>query len=677
MICFHHVEIDNFSSVAKGQRLRLDDRGLISIRGENDDTTGANNNGAGKTSIFKAITWVLYGRCVDGDKTDEVINTRAGDRAKAFVGLEISDIDWYWRIERTCTRSGRKLHLGRRPVDDMKAEFESQDGATMSDTQLSIERLLGMDFDAWRNTVLFGQGDVKRFGDKDTTDAERKTVLKRILDLSVFDKAAEIVLQKRRTLSAQVDSLTSAAESSQESVDDLKRRVDELRDSESQYESKRESTIDDMSESAIELEDEAKEFEASAGKIVEVDGIIEQCKSDLKAVRESQSEGNKLAGEYEFMRKRHDGFNESVSEKRIEAAEFQSKIENMRSNAGEILDRIDGINELGTCPTCGNPADTEHTRVLVKSLETQATGLIDQIDKELLPKFQAAMDSIESDLEAKSAVSADMEKTQRLIDEIKSSADDDARVAMDNLNDAKASKTRLMADKAHAVDKRAELKRVMDRITATKAETNPYGKMLSHEVEQLKKIAKILKTIQVDLDKTRADQALNEFWRRGFGNAGLPSMIMDTMMPVLTERANHYLRTLSDGDITIKFDTESETKGGDTRDRIAIVANIEGSGDVTPSGGQHKRIAIAVDLALMDVIAEREGNPIDILFLDEVLDGLDPAGRANVMKVLIELRAKRSSVFVITQDDDLSSWFEHVITVRKSDGLTTIQDAAA
>jgi DNA repair exonuclease SbcCD ATPase subunit len=171
--------------------------------------------------------------------------------------------------------------------------------------------------------------------------------------------------------------------------------------------------------------------------------------------------------------------------------------------------------------------------------------------------------------------------------------------------------------------------------------------------------------IATESDKLKADKLHLEFWAKGFSNAGLPSHMMDAIMPALTDRANHYLGILADGDINISFDTQSKLKSGEAREKISINWIIEGEADTTPSGGQRKKISIAVDLALMDIVATRERASIDILLIDELLDGLDRTGRQRIMSLLSELRQQRSTILVISHDSDITELFENTLIVRK------------
>ena len=166
-----------------------------------------------------------------------------------------------------------------------------------------------------------------------------------------------------------------------------------------------------------------------------------------------------------------------------------------------------------------------------------------------------------------------------------------------------------------------------------------------------------------------------QFWVRGYSNAGLPSYVLDSVMPFISTRANHYLETLSDGDITMNFSTQRELKSkkDEHRDEISITVNIEGNEDVTPSSGQRTKMNIATDLALMDLVSTREGGCLDLLMIDEVLDGLDDEGSERVLALLHELRSRRSSIYVISHGDTMAEIFEHGLKVVKDDKVARVE----
>jgi DNA repair exonuclease SbcCD ATPase subunit len=61
---------------------------------------------------------------------------------------------------------------------------------------------------------------------------------------------------------------------------------------------------------------------------------------------------------------------------------------------------------------------------------------------------------------------------------------------------------------------------------------------------------------------------------------------------------------------------------------------------------------------------------IDLLLLDEALDGLDGEGQRRVCQWLEGLGA--SSIFVVSHDESLAEDFDHFITVEKTRGASEI-----
>ena len=145
-------------------------------------------------------------------------------------------------------------------------------------------------------------------------------------------------------------------------------------------------------------------------------------------------------------------------------------------------------------------------------------------------------------------------------------------------------------------------------------------------------------------------------------------------MPFLAKRANAYLRVLSDGDIKMDFTTQRELKSRDERkDEIEITWEIEGNKDYPPSGGQLKKMELATDFALMDLVATRDGGHVDILALDEILDGLDAEGSRRVVLLLKKLNNYRSSIFVVSHLPEISESFGYSVRVTKEDGNARLE----
>ncbi|MGZ8581012.1 MAG: AAA family ATPase [Actinomycetota bacterium] len=152
--------------------------------------------GAGKSSILDAIAFALYGKTPTFERdTKSLINQTASE---CHVELRFEVDGEVWRAARGLRRKGASGHqLQHLETDDSDAVvLEAITGE--KPVRERVERLLGMDFDAFSRSVLLAQN---RFADfLKATPKERNEVLKGVFGYERFDAALEAA--KRRVAAA-------------------------------------------------------------------------------------------------------------------------------------------------------------------------------------------------------------------------------------------------------------------------------------------------------------------------------------------------------------------------------------------------------------------------------------------------------------------------------------------
>jgi len=105
-----------------------------------------------------------------------------------------------------------------------------------------------------------------------------------------------------------------------------------------------------------------------------------------------------------------------------------------------------------------------------------------------------------------------------------------------------------------------------------------------------------------------------EFWAEGFGNAGVKSLLLDTVAPFLSYRASQYLEGLTGGTARVEFVTQKTLSSGDRRDKMEVRASYAfGGGQYQAvSDGEKRRIDLSSLLALGDLGASPSVAPITI-----------------------------------------------------------------
>ena len=620
------IEAEDFCSYQK-LSLKLRKRGLVWIGGENEDTAAAASNGSGKTTIFKAISYGPYGKTVDEKDGDQVI--RFGQKC-AKVTCRYTD---GFKSVRERRKASPKLFLwkGEEEIKGSKEEIQAR-----------IDALMGQDWQTFRNVSLYGQRDNKRFIHPDTSDKERKDVLHRILRTGIYSVAHKWVQEeslklKRAADALQVDVDKALARLEEYDLEDLERQRDE-------WEESRKRRVNTQKANARGFVDAAKETLKEAGDLPALETRLAELLAKQPAVKT-------LQGELEALEAADEEIGDRLAEahtKAVAAAASLSSLEKQRARLNT---------EDGTCPLCSSDMTEGSAAEHVAELDAQLAK-----DKKALVKLNAAQtaakdESTASD-DALTAKRAALKRLRALLEELP-----EAQAAV---NGAKRASERADAQKAQA-------RAALDLAKEIAAEVNPLTEQMERARERSKKAIEARDAAKVSLAVTAEERAHYEFWTKGFSPSGCPSFSLDAVMPSLTERTNYYLETLADGDITMNFSTQRELKSskGEFRDEIGMEWEIEGVPGHEPSGGQWKKMEIACNFALVDLVASQEGAQSDLMLLDEVFDGLDPEGVDRVGILLQKLRSERSTIMVVSHAQNMQEWFERALMVKKFGGISS------
>lgn len=610
--------------------LVLGAQGLVWVGGINKDSDSATSNGSGKSTLLKAIAWGWYGESIDGKDGDEVI--RSGTKC-ATVKEWFEDGEDEWCVTRTRRKGQPRVALRR--VGDEK----DWDGSR-KDIQAKLDAIMGLDFQAFRNTVLYGQNDHKRFTAPATSDAERKALLHGILRTSILGKCYEWAKAEHLKLKREADGLENEIGELQAKVGEYD--IDALEQQQSEWGDKVAARVRTIAQEARALLESAKKVSGkSSDSAQKQQELAEFAEPEVDAAEKVQQRAFAARGE---------------------AGEVVTACERTLNEAELACDQVDTeLKRLGKdkCPTCTTPLD-----------EGVAAEYITLLRGERNVK-QAIYDAAERAVTAAKDQRAASGRVYDHADDVlgkernKAHQRDELAAEVAAL-EAEAAKAEGLVQQAK--DKAAEAREAQEA-------PNPYTEQLEAAREKVAGYKRDIKAKRKELGGANTERAHYQFWVRGFSNQGLPSFVLDSVMPYLTDRTNHYLGILADGDITMSFSTQRELKSakGEMRDEIHIGWEIEGVSEYPPSGGQLKKMEIATDLALMDMVATREGAHPDILMLDEILDGLDKEGRTRVTHLLHELRKTRETILVISHDDSIAESFEKAIILVKADGATNLE----
>jgi DNA repair exonuclease SbcCD ATPase subunit len=224
---------------------------------------------------------------------------------------------------------------------------------------------------------------------------------------------------------------------------------------------------------------------------------------------------------------------------------------------------------------------------------------------------------------------------------------------------------------------KAEVERRQARLKEIERRKNPYAEIVRRAKERAAEAKEEVEALGNEVSDGEEDLKPLRFWVEAFGAKGLRSLLLDTSLPLLNEEARRVSEAVTDGMIDVEFSAVSELKSGKTVDRFEVkVDNEHGAGDYAGnSAGERAKVDLCVGLAIQKLVASRSRASFNLVFFDECLDHVDASAHERIVEVLGELTGGTPSVFVISHDEDLASWFPHRMTVKRRSGYSVIVDA--
>ncbi len=163
---------------------RLTSGGLYLITGD---------TGAGKTMIFDAIAYALYGKASGTERDKTMLRSKyAEPSVLTYVELVFLHRGEVYQLKRVWGKERIKRNGERERVSSTEAFLIMPDGQVITkhgDVTSAVEELLGFDFARFRQTAMIAQGEFRELLFADTS--ERLVVLRRLFHTDIYSRFAE------------------------------------------------------------------------------------------------------------------------------------------------------------------------------------------------------------------------------------------------------------------------------------------------------------------------------------------------------------------------------------------------------------------------------------------------------------------------------------------------------
>lgn len=180
------------------------------------------------------------------------------------------------------------------------------------------------------------------------------------------------------------------------------------------------------------------------------------------------------------------------------------------------------------------------------------------------------------------------------------------------------------------------------------------------------------KELEQEREELQKQIARHRALERAFGKDGVPALLIEQALPQIEDKANEILDRLSDGQMSVRFVTQTEYKDkkrGDLRETLDIqISDSAGARNYEMySGGEAFRVNFAIRLALSEILAQRKGARLQTLVIDEGFGSQDALGRQRLIEAINLVKNDFAKILVITHLDELKDAFPARIEVEKGE----------
>jgi len=541
-----------------------------------DDTTVTQilgTNGMGKSSIPLIIEEALYNKNSKGIKKADIPNRYVND------GYSI-------QLEFTKDDSRYLIDINRKSSIKVKLEKDGADisSHTATNTYKTIQDIVGIDFKTFSQLVYQNTNASLQF--LTATDANRKKFLIDLLHLEKYVELFEVFKAASKDVSTRSTAISSKVATVEKWLNDNK-----LSD----------TNILPM----LDLDfDTSEDEQALRSVMIEIANISDKNKkittnNQYKSMLNSIDIG--ALNDFKMTEL------ESYDHLQEQLGSWQA----IAAGAGRTLRKLESIK--AECPTCKQSIDISAEEKMLEDAKAKQSNAMAEAFK-IKPEItgiKARNDEFRANQKAKK----DWEDLFRSVDTTLPSSlvDQDA-----------------LTEKSEELQKRlSEAKSAMDTATTENERRTKRNTRIQVIQEQTDEFKAQLERGKAELAECTKLESNLDVLKKSFSTNGLLAYKIENLVGELEELANEYLADLSDGRFTLEFVVSNDklnvqiTDNGNVVDILAL------------SSGELARVNTATLIAIRKLMTSISKSRINVLFLDEVTNVLDDAGREKLVEVLL------------------------------------------
>lgn len=685
-IIFKTLEINDFQSIGHA-KIDLDEKGTVLIKGINNYEENTLSNGSGKSSIFEALYFSLFGRTTSG--ITNVTNRYSGSKSYKLV-LEFS-LDG---VEYKIIRDGTKVSILQNGEDISRRN--------KSDTDTFIrDDILKISPDIFLNIIYLAQGFKSRLSA--LTAGGRKDQIEEIIGTAEITENFRLEMQSMKeklnnelnetnnkisynqgtlqqintninNYNLEIERIKKEKEN-QPSKEDLQKQIKDY----NKLISNEKENQDKINKEITEIKDFNHSVEV---EILKIDNEIQSIKSEYQnkinqIVAKFSENTQNLAIENSNITSE---YNTKILENNNQISILNTQNTNYNNQIIQNKASIETLKTSDTCPTCGRKFDNFDQTHLIQEIQKLIDNNLEndklikennikidelqKLNKTLNNEKQEKIDKLNQqgiDLKNK-----EQEEEKQISDELNLKLDELIKQKEEKQKEIKDSSEQLNTlalSKSTVTDLEGKIALLNNTINNLKEEsTENYEKLIKDCNTQIIKINEDNENLQKQISKLEEQIGVAthsiSLISREFKNYLLKSAI-----EFLNNRLDHYSSLLFSNETDkIKF-----IQDGNKLDIYLGDALFE-----SLSGGEKRKVDIAIMLVQKELANSMSNTYSNILILDEVFDGLDSKAIDIVTEILLTVSKDVNSMFVVSHKDTIIGHDGMIIVTKGKDRISTV-----
>lgn len=713
---YSYIDFSQFSSAL-----------ILGKAGDND----LYSNGVGKTTIFKAIEYVLFNQA---DVNLEKIIRDDADFSK--ISLDFSVEDTLYRVVRNRTRKGstdlslyerngveestgtyhKLVYSGIYSATTSDKYWKDISGRRAADTEKDLGKLLKINFKSFRSTVHFLQNDFS--GLTTATPEKRKSILKEALNLAVYSKLEKIAKDKSNALSKEIDKHKTLIENLGDPDKDISSiheeisKIDSIISTKSNELSEVKASVESQSELISKLKSEHSSLESKFSSLIikekslssEIDKLQEVVNDYSSKKNNMIKSANDLISELKLLKEEHanlskidyaqiEVLNEELSLKKDSVSSFNAA---MQSSLLKIEELQVPFPEDSKCKHCRQDLTEEHKAISLKEINKEL-----KLNQDLILKLKKDISSLNIEVAQYQQNIKALNASKQKLDALSIKIDMKNKEIADKKDLYEEYVSLLKNNQASLKDKVKELDSLKEEIkSSSKEESDNLAKKIEDEVLKLKNLNDKALSLNKEItsnsnikaimshnvsqknkdkeSKLSLESSLNTLYNtysmypsvlQAFSSVGIPNLIIQNVLDDLQVEANELLNQLKPS-LQLSFFVEKTKTDGTEADTLDINYFLNGKERQYEqlSGAQKLAVTFSLKLGLSFLLQKMIGTDIKFLLLDEIDQSLDKAS-VDAFADIVKFFQKDFTILIITHNDRLKDKFKHIVLVEQDSNM--------